>query len=59
VHFSSILKLFENKTRVRSTLIQGKTYALVPIISVIRRKKVNNTNVAVPYNESSLSPILE
>jgi hypothetical protein len=47
-----MLQLFENKIKIRSTLIQGKTYALVAIISAIRRKKVNT------YNEPSLSPIL-
>jgi hypothetical protein len=49
-----MLQLFENKTKIRSTLIQGKIYALVAIISVIRRKKIN-TDVAVSYNEPSLS----
>jgi len=53
-----MLQLFENKIKIRSTLIQGKTYVVVAIISVIRRKKVN-TELTVSYNEPSLSPILE
>jgi hypothetical protein len=58
VNVSSILQLSENKIKIRSTLSQGKNYALVAIISIIRRKKVN-TDVAVSYNESSLFPVLE